>query len=317
MRKNQIGVMVVQETHLDRARTSRLRTTYNKTLLVQNSSEMFHENSKGIAFLINRSQIKCTKDDVDTREVVVGRAMMMSIPWRTPTGKIHILGVYAPNDPEENQAFWTEILTVFAANPTWPNPDFLAGDLNMVENPRDREPPSECRAGTAAALTALLERFNLIDGWRKEFPDLTRYTWRSRATTGAHVGSRSRIDRIYIKEPLWNDSRDWGIRIDQPVFTDHELIQVALYDMTAPYIGKGRWEVPSFLLKHDKFLEELDEMCSAAVLDAKSQTDAGRAQAILEDLKVQIRDRARKTAKESIPKTRKKINELKKDVQMR
>ncbi|KAF6762490.1 Endonuclease/exonuclease/phosphatase, partial [Ephemerocybe angulata] len=315
MRTNRIGIMVVQETHLTHARTSRLRTTYNKNVILHNSSEIFNENSKGVAVLINRLEVKCTKDDIDTYEIVAGRAIMVSVPWRTPTGKLHILGVYAPNDPEQNEVFWNQILAAFAAHPAWPAPDFMAGDLNMVENPRDREPPSACRAATAAALRTLLDRYHLVDGWRKENPGMTRYTWRSRATTGPHVGNRSRIDRIYIRDALWDDSRDWGIQVDHPISTDHELIQASLYDIEAPYIGKGRWEVPSFLLKHDKFLEVLDDICSSAVTDAKSHNDAGRAQTILEELKTRIRDRARSIAKESVPKTRKKINELKKKLE--
>ncbi|KAF6747240.1 hypothetical protein DFP72DRAFT_794345, partial [Ephemerocybe angulata] len=315
MRAKRIGVMVVQESHLDRSRTSRLRTTYDKTVILHNTSEMFNENSKGVAVLINRLQVKCTKDDIDTYEVIVGRAIMVSVPWRTPTGKLHILGVYAPNDPEQNETFWRQILATFAANPTWPTPDFMAGDLNMVEDPKDREPPSACRAATAAALKALLEKFHLVDGWRKENPGLSRHTWRSRATTGPHVGSRSRIDRIYIKDALWEDSRDWGITVDQPVYTDHELVQASLYDIEAPYIGKGRWEVPSFLLKHDKFLEVLDDICGVAVAEANLHTEAGRAQNILEGLKTQIRERARAIAKESVPKARKKINELMKKLE--
>ncbi|KAF5331228.1 hypothetical protein D9611_013068 [Ephemerocybe angulata] len=316
MRKNRIGILVVQETHLDRARASRIGTTYDKSMFIRSSSEMFNTSSKGVAILIDRRIIKCTREDVEKREIIAGRALMVSVPWRTPSGKIHILGVYAPNDPEQNRAFWNTIATTYDENPTWPRPDFMAGDMNMVEDPRDREPPNACRANTAAAFASLCEKLRLIDGWRRENPNLTRFTWHSKATVGQQVGCRSRIDRIYVKENLWDDTREWGIKVDQPMYSDHELVQMTLYDMTAPFIGKGRWEIPSFLLKHDKFLEDLDTLCrDAEVLSRDPAPETDSPQLILESLKVAIRDRARDTAKKAVPKARKKVEELKKQLE--
>ncbi|KAF5342495.1 hypothetical protein D9611_001696 [Ephemerocybe angulata] len=315
MRANKIGILVVQETHLNRARASRIQTTYDKTMFIKSSSELFDVNtsSEGVAMLIDRRVIKSTSQGIKSWDVIAGRALMVSIPWRTETGKLHILCVYAPNDPERNGRFWEDIAKIFDDNPDWPHPDFLVGDLNMVEEARDREPPSACRAAMANALMNLLEKFHLVDGWRRENPNLTHYTWRSRATTGPQAGCRSRIDRIYIKRSLWDDTRDWNITIDQPIYTDHELIQTTIYDLSAPFIGKGRWEIPSFLLNHDKFLEEMDTLCTAAELATRqtnNPTDP-RPQMVLEDLKVKMRDKAREIAKAAVPKARKKIAELK------
>ncbi|KAF6748279.1 Endonuclease/exonuclease/phosphatase [Ephemerocybe angulata] len=317
MRANGIGVLVVQETHLDRARASRIQTTYDKTMFMKSSSELFDTNtsSKGVAILIDRRIVKSTNLDIKWYEVIAGRALMVSIPWRTDTGKLHILGVYAPNIPEQNGRFWDDVAKVFDDNPDWPRPDFLTGDFNMVEEARDREPPSACRAATTAALANLLDRFSLVDGWRKENPNLTRFTWRSRATTGPQLGCRSRIDRIYVNSSLWDDTREWNITIDQPMYTDHELVQTTIYDLSTPFIGKGRWEVPSFLLKHDKFLEQMDSICSAADLASRDAANPTSPQMILEDLKVKMRDTARTIAREAVPKARKKIEDLKKDLE--
>ncbi|KAF6756456.1 Endonuclease/exonuclease/phosphatase, partial [Ephemerocybe angulata] len=315
MRRNQIGVMVIQETHLDAARASRIKTAYEKSMFLRSSSEMFNTSSKGVAMLIDRRIIKCVKEDIDTYEVIAGRAMMVSVPWRTATGKIHILGVYAPNDPEQNGAFWTTIANVYRENPDWPRPDFLAGDMNMVMEPRDREPPTACRAATARAFADMTEGFDLVDGWRKENPNLTRFTWRSKATTGPQAGCRSRIDRIYVKNGLWDDTREWGIRVNQPLYTDHELTQVTLYDLTQPFIGKGRWEIPDFLLKHDGFLEELDKMCLETERATREREDNVRPQSALVDLKDRIKEKARAIAKESVPKARKKVAELAKQLE--
>ncbi|KAF6759472.1 Endonuclease/exonuclease/phosphatase, partial [Ephemerocybe angulata] len=314
MRTNNIGVLVVQETHLNRARASRIQTTYDKSMFLKSSSELFDTNtsSKGIAMLIDRRVVKSTGQDIKSREVIAGRALMVSVPWRTETGKLHILGVYAPNDPERNGRFWDDIAKVYDDNPDWPHPDFLVGDLNMVEEARDREPPSACRAATALALSNLLVKFSLVDGWRRENPNLTRFTWRSKATTGPQAGCRSRIDRIYIKNTLWEDTRDWNIVVNQPIYTDHELIQTTLYDMTAPFIGKGRWEVPSFLLKHEKFLEEMDTLCGAAEEASRGGDSPTRPQMVLENLKKDMRDKARNIARSAVPKARKKVEELRK-----
>jgi hypothetical protein len=53
---------------------------------------------------------------------------------------LSVLGVYAPNDPAENAAFWRQIRSYYETNPGIRRPDFMGGDTNIVEDALDRLP---------------------------------------------------------------------------------------------------------------------------------------------------------------------------------
>ncbi|KAF6752732.1 Endonuclease/exonuclease/phosphatase [Ephemerocybe angulata] len=261
MRARRIGVLVVQETHLTGTMAASLNTLYDKSAILVSSINHFNTNSGGVAVLINRREVPCTRDQVTTHEIVPGRALSVSFPWRGDERRVTVLGVYAPNDAIQNANFWTMLKTRYdARNNPAPSPDFLAGDFNLVESCRDREPSREDARNAVSALGAFLEGRRLIDGWRREYPQRREYTWK--AAPGAAVAARSRLDRIYVKEDLYHATRDWNILVDQPLVTDHELVVATLYDLGAPHIGKGRWEIPAFLLRNDKYLEAVEKMCT-------------------------------------------------------
>ncbi|KAJ7664612.1 hypothetical protein DFH06DRAFT_927603, partial [Mycena polygramma] len=65
-------------------------------------------------------------------------------------------------------------------------------------------------------------------------------------------GSHSRIDRILVTNKLFK-TRRWEI-INVPVKTDHRMVAVDIYTPGAPFIGKGRFAIPLFLLKDKEYM---------------------------------------------------------------
>ncbi|KAF9536177.1 hypothetical protein CPC08DRAFT_771693 [Agrocybe pediades] len=69
----------------------------------------------------------------------------------------------------------------------------------------------------------------------------------------------SRIDRIYTTQEVFKHSRQWVIE-DTAVSTDHKLVSMEFTNPGTPYIGKGRWVIPLFLLENRKAKQAVEEL---------------------------------------------------------
>ncbi|KAF6745427.1 Endonuclease/exonuclease/phosphatase [Ephemerocybe angulata] len=317
MRSKGIGILAVQETHLSSKALDDLNLQFDKQFIFINSNASYTTNAMGMAFIINRQIIKCRRNEVTSEVLQAGRALQISIPWKNGTSRLEILGVYAPNSVTENRDFWTHLKTKYTAPrraPALPipRPKFVLGDFNLVEDGLDRHTTSTSDDHKPALETLLeLKRtLQLVDGWRKENPDLKAYTWSQKLanTEGITANTpRSRIDRIYVQKDLFRSTRDWEIRVDHNInTTDHELITATYFDLESPFIGKGRWEIPSFLLKHDEFMDTANTLCKETLTKAIQSTQDPASeelvQIIFKDMKDRLRNKARDISRASVPK---------------
>jgi hypothetical protein len=60
-----------------------------------------------------------------------GRALLLETNWHA-NQKLTILVVYAPNTPNENKDFWTELHNKWVTQ-NLPKPHIMLGDFNIVE----------------------------------------------------------------------------------------------------------------------------------------------------------------------------------------
>jgi hypothetical protein len=77
---------------------------------------------------------------------------------------LSILGVYAPNRPYQNAAFWRDIKAWHVAHPNVDRPDILGGDTNFVEDVIDRLPLHPDSKTSMDAFDDLKQYLGLIDG---------------------------------------------------------------------------------------------------------------------------------------------------------
>ncbi|KAK0484216.1 hypothetical protein EDD18DRAFT_1311909 [Armillaria luteobubalina] len=115
--------------------------------------------------------------------------------------------------------------------------------LSILEDSIDRIPAKPDNASAVDSLDEMRTELQLIDGWRTCYPTTLKYTWRRPAT-----GSQSRIDRIYVKNNIYEHCYEWGIE-KAGVPTDHDMVTVRFSTATAPKIGHGRWVMPLHVVK--------------------------------------------------------------------
>ncbi|KAJ7032284.1 hypothetical protein C8F04DRAFT_882753, partial [Mycena alexandri] len=304
MYDEKIGICVVGETHLSAAQASEIQDDHilGRRLDIYHSPNPENPSTRGLAIVLNR-EITNTAG-VKVHYLIPGRAVLAVIPWH---GKLThpVLGVYAPVESmQENKNFWDKLCDLWMTTDL-PVPDSMGGDTNIVEDPIDRLPHRADNAAASAALARFKRLVGLQDGWRTVHPDTKAYTYCSARNTF------SRIDRVYVSPKLFKNCRDWDINDAAGGLTDHRLVSVQFKAPGAPFIGKGRYTIPIFLLRDKQFLEytitlgaELESEIENAPEDAdKIQTGFAK---FKEDIRNFVRARA-KVAVGALEKKRQKL----------
>ncbi|KAF9778453.1 Endonuclease/exonuclease/phosphatase, partial [Thelephora terrestris] len=300
IRENNIAAMAVQETHLTDDLANQFQGLFGTRLTIHYSPDPQTRNARGVAIVLNKKYLKT--DDVRETVIVPGRAIMVNLPWQD-TQRINILAIYAPNSPREIKEFWKTITRKLNGT----QPDVTLGDFNLVEDAIDRIPSKIDDPQAMEALREFKIKFNLVDGWRKANPTNKTYTW-SRESDG----TQSRIDRIYVRDDIFNECSNWETA-PSPIPSDHDLITARISTPTSPKIGRGRWAIPTRLIKNKTIKKEIQ------MLGLKLQEDMERSQRratgyrpqrLLKEFKTKVRDMIRAHEKKIQPMIKTRINNL-------
>ncbi|OJT05923.1 LINE-1 reverse transcriptase -like protein [Trametes pubescens] len=304
VRDEKIGILALQETHLDEERVRALNDLFGRYLHVYHSAlEERATGAGGVAFAVNKRLVD--PDKCKLTEVMAGRALAITAPWAADRA-LCVVNVYGPNVQAESAVFWEHVQEQAPAEV-----DMLLGDFNLVEDGIDRIP---VRMDTGRALTALqdlLMGLRMEDGWRVHNPDLKEFTYMQRAT-----GSQSRLDRIYVANSLHQDADEWRI-VESGLPTDHKMAIVSLANRRAPFMGRGRWSMPSHLLTDPQMvctMKELGKKLLDAIGGCDERTERANPQVFYNEFKLALVDAARARAKVKIPRLLKRLERLRDDL---
>ena len=252
---HRIALLAVQESHLTDELARDVNSAFDGKMKVFYSPLPDNNNAAGVAMVVNRGLLNASEITCET--IVPGRAILASIP--RPSGTtLNVLNVYAPNEARRNEEFWTE-LDGSLENPPQRRPNIMLGDFNLVEDGLDRLPYHLDDPNAVAALGNLKANLDLVDGWRRTNPDKRAYTH-----LHAPNASQGRIDRIYISNELLRPATEWKIT-NPPIETDHWVVSVKVSTPEAPHIGKGRWQIPTYIIDHQGVLEEINSISKTAL----------------------------------------------------
>ncbi|OSC98166.1 DNase I-like protein, partial [Trametes coccinea BRFM310] len=304
MRDKKIAILALQETHLSSQRLVDVEETFGNLIRICSSPDPENgSGARGVAFALNQRLTKQMK--YEWREIIPGRAMIIHLAW-SECRTLSILNVYAPNVPRENEEFWR---TLKAAN--MGSIDIALGDWNITYNSIDRLPSGRDDQEAGNALSDLLNGLELIDGWRKENPLARSFSYQQLAT-----GSQSRIDRIYVNRSLARDASDWDTT-EPGIPTDHRLISVKVADYQAPFVGKGRWAMPTHMLNDEVVIKAMKTEASTLTERLRNLSVRSpnlNAQTIFQDFKDRLSTCIRNRMKAKIPKSRKQVERLRDNV---
>ncbi|KAI0041974.1 DNase I-like protein, partial [Auriscalpium vulgare] len=248
MRASRIGILGLQETHLQDEHVRSIEQLHGRQFKLFNSSDPDSPGATaGVAFALNRSLVRV--DDCTFHELVPGRAAILTMTWHHDL-RLTVLNVYAPTAPGPQATFWDQVLEAWQLSGL-PAPDFFLGDHNIVDNANDRAPPRAENAAALEAFRGLCLALNVQDAWRASYPDSRQFTFRS---LGRTPQTHSRLDRIYVAAPLCASVYEWNV-LPSPFRSDHLLVMVRYAPPTAPELGEGRWTLPMRLTSDKIFLD--------------------------------------------------------------
>ncbi|KAJ7864366.1 Endonuclease/exonuclease/phosphatase [Mycena leptocephala] len=258
--------------------------------------------AKGVAIVLNREITNV--EGVKVHYLIPGKAILAVIPWH---GKrtITVLGIYAPTESDEEKInFWNEMCNLWLTTDL-PVPDAIGGDLNLVPDAIDRLPHHTDSDAVIAAYLRFTRLMEVKDGYRQNNPDTKAYT---------HVSTRgtlSRIDRILVSPTLMKHCRHWEIEDVAGGLMDHRMVSVTISAPGAPYIGKGRWVMPQFLLHDKEFISHaMEEAVKLEESIHEARTDVSNAQTRFKSFKDSVLEFAQKKAKATVGASEKKRRAL-------
>ena len=163
---------------------------------------------------------------------------------------LRIINVYAPN--KDNPLFFQKINElVEECNESYV---VVCGDLNLTLNPSmdsynyvNINNPQSRRQ-----LLDLMETHNLVDAFRYFYPDIKRYTWRSRNPV-----KQARLDYFIVSKHLTDLLQSCTIK---PSYrSDHSAIEIKLV-LDKFEKGKGIWRFNCGLLKDTEYLKTINHL---------------------------------------------------------
>ncbi|KAJ3716676.1 hypothetical protein C8R42DRAFT_588394, partial [Lentinula raphanica] len=311
MLRQKISMLIVGEAHLDANRRAEIESRHLELKILYSRLE-HTPNAAGVAVVLHK-KLANTKG-IQIHEIVAGHAMIIESTYHADT-KISILAIYAPNrDNTSNAGFWKSISDFFGRNPHIRKPDFMLGDMNMVEEAIDRLPPRMECSSIMDAFDDLKLTLQLEDGWRNTYPTRLEYTF-SQERTG-YEPRHARLDRIYTKASCAERCSSWEIT-QTNIKTDHKMVSVRYTSEDAPDIGKGRWVMPAHIL-YDKEVKEFLQREGLALCQrmeeieqAEQRDEHLNAQTLWAEFKKEFVRLARQRAKIVIPRIEKEIKDVK------
>ncbi|KAH9923247.1 uncharacterized protein B0H18DRAFT_1120513 [Fomitopsis serialis] len=107
LREDKIGLLCLQETHLNDEEVNMLNNLYGRRMAIWNSPSEAASSRQGVAMVLNRELVDTA--NVQFYEIVPGRAVLLRFHWHADR-YLTVLNVYAPNAPHDNAAFWRLLL---------------------------------------------------------------------------------------------------------------------------------------------------------------------------------------------------------------
>lgn len=111
-----------------------------------------------------------------------------------------------------------------------------------------------------------MQKFHLVDIWRKKNPNINSYTWSNKACT-----SMSRIDYWLVSDCL--DGNNITVNIITTPLTDHRAVslQVAFRSKIIRSFRGAYWKLNNSVLKHDLVIKKVQKLikcfCNKGLID--------------------------------------------------
>ncbi len=244
LKRQNADICFLQETYLGEKLEKIIKNEWEVEIL----SSFGSAHSRGVTIIYDRNLKVEVKNKVIASD---GRTILLNL-------LIHdipctLVNVYAPTNYKERELFFKK--TLFWLKRNVQHSLILGGDLNCVQDKaKDTKNIKNKNIECSKFLKKIMKHFNLIDIWRKTWPEKRQYTWRQ-----ISLNLHSRLDYWLIQKNLLQKIESTDIR--PSVKTDHNAISLKV-KFGKVKNGPGYWKFNSSLTNDTTYKIKLSEIIS-------------------------------------------------------
>ena len=252
LKKERIDIACLQETHS--VEDEEENTTWGKEW--GDSKKCFFNShtskTRGTAILIREN---CNIKILKYLGCLDGRVQLLIIEDSFEKGKLLLVNLYAPSDGSQERVEFYQNFEIemknFVKNENLEG-SLILGDFNVALEEMDRNRnrnPSEDPSRNL--LKNLINKYSLVDSWRKMNPNLRRYSWRAPNKRQNSAQKAARLDMCLISETLVGNLS--ASKLVTCVESDHSLVKTTFKNIDNIERGRGTYKLNNNLLKDKKF----------------------------------------------------------------
>ena len=243
LKQNHAGsecIIFLQETHSVENDDKIWQREWGSEILMSHGSS----SSRGVAILL---PVNYTFNILNFTSSNDGRKIIMNI--ELDGSEYCLINVYAPTqDMEKEQLkFIKDLVNNIESN--LENKLVIGGDFNLPLGEKDKSLNYRHFSKAQHEVNSLIDSYDLVDIWRAQNPDSSRYTWRRRKP----VLTQSRLDYFLIGADLSYQISNCDIK--PSIKTDHSLISINFAKTNNSKRGIGLWKFNSNLLNDIDYVE--------------------------------------------------------------
>ena len=201
------------------------------------------KSAKGVAILIHkRIDLKI----INTVSIQKGRHLRLETEMQGE--KVNIENLYAPNDIQEQNQFFTELNKLDRQEDQEIN--LIGGDFNITMNAIDRKSGVSGRQKIVDLVESLMQKNKLCDIWRFKNPKKRQYTWSREQGTNA-----SRLDYWLISQNCVAKVKK--TKILPTILTDHRSVMITYNLKQITEKGPGVWRMNDRHLDDEQYKKQV------------------------------------------------------------
>lgn len=247
LRKKPFDIIMLQETHIKTESENYLRSLWG-----YNCFACGHSNAnKGVAILF-KNTFEYTVHNV-IKDQIGGSFLILDISIFKD--RFTIANIYGPSD-RDNPDFFINIFQIIERIGN--RQVMTAGDWNVLLNPNiDSRNYRNLGTRSRSRRTILekIEHFDLVDIYRKVFPEKRAYTWRRFNSI-----QQGRLDYILLSDSLVE--KVINVDISSGYRSDHSIVSVTLDNSQLNKHPKSYWKFNNSLLKDKIYVDEIKKVIS-------------------------------------------------------
>ena len=206
-------------------------------------------HSRGVAVLFNPKLDFTVESYTRDRN---GRIIILSIVLDKE--KFVLANIYSPNNQNAQLSFYNNVFSLL--QPYANENKILSDDFNCCMTNKDKYggKPVTVKQPVISQIENLAKSFNLVDTWRKKYPNRQEFTWRN---TNLKVSCR--LDYFFASSSLVNEFTKCNIS-ETTISPDHSMISLSLLSaQSAQKRGPSFWKFNNSLLQDENFIESLEQ----------------------------------------------------------